>query len=73
LPRSGHNLSFSWLENPLLPAAPLPGRILLVGQNKNPKSAIGRIHSLLGAARGEAKPRSLFITSAKVKPMGTEK
>jgi hypothetical protein len=73
LPRSGHNLSFSWLENLLLPAAPLPGRLLLVEQNKKPKSAIGGTHSLLAAARGEAKQQSLFITSAKVKPTGTEK
>jgi hypothetical protein len=73
LPRSGHNLSFSCLENLPLPAAPLPGRLLLVAQNKKPKSAIGRTHSVLAAARVEAKLQSPFITSAKVKPTETEK
>jgi hypothetical protein len=71
LPRSGHNRSFSWLEN-LLPATPLPDGLLPVGQNKKPKFAIGSTHSLLAAATDEAKPRSPFITSAKVKPTGTE-
>jgi hypothetical protein len=65
LPRFGHNLSFSWLENLPL-AVPLPGRLLLVAQNKKPKSAVGR-------TRGEAKPQNLFITSATAKPTGTEK
>jgi hypothetical protein len=72
LPRSGHNRSFSWLENLLL-AAPLTDGLLLVGQNKKPKSAIGWTHRLPGAATLEAKPRSPFITSAKVKPTGMEK
>jgi hypothetical protein len=73
LPRSGHILSSSWLENLLLPAAPPPGQLLLVGHNKNPKCAIGWTHGLLAAATGETKPRSLFITSAKVKLTETEK
>jgi hypothetical protein len=69
LPRSGHNLSVSWLENLPLPAAPLLGRFLLVAQSKDPrpKSSIGQTRP------GEAKPRSPSITLEKAKPTETEK
>ena len=50
-------------------AAPLPGRFLLVAQSKDPrpKSSIGQTR------RGEARPRSPFITLEKAKPTETEK